>query len=49
MKEDIKRKETAMIKRYTKSKRHTIQVDYLPYMDELAEINGNKPDFGMHT
>ena len=45
---DIKTKESAMSNRYVKSKRHTIQVDYLPYMDELSGINGNKPDFGMY-
>lgn len=35
-----------MAKRYVKSTRHTIQVDYLPFMDELAELNQCKPDIG---
>ncbi|KAK7094772.1 flavin-containing monooxygenase 5-like [Littorina saxatilis] len=43
--EDIQAKETAMAKRYVKSPRHTIQVDYLGYMDEIALLNGCKPDF----
>ena len=44
--EDIRYKEAAMAKRYVKSQRHTIQVDYVDFMDELAELNGCKPDFG---
>ena len=44
--EDIRDKEAAMAKRYVKSQRHTIQVDYVNFMDELAELNGCKPDFG---
>ena len=42
---DITQKEFAMSHRYVTSKRHTIQVDYLPFMDELAELAGNKPNF----
>ena len=30
-------------RRYVKSQRHTIQVDYIPYMDELACQVGVKP------
>lgn len=30
--------------RYVKSQRHTIQVDYMEYMDELASLIGVKPD-----
>ncbi|XP_064311839.1 flavin-containing monooxygenase 3-like [Phalacrocorax carbo] len=30
--------------RYVKSQRHTIQVDYIPYMDELACQVGVKPN-----
>ncbi|XP_013413360.1 dimethylaniline monooxygenase [N-oxide-forming] 5-like [Lingula anatina] len=41
---DIQRKREAMAKRYVKSQRHTIQVDYINYMDELAEQVGCKPD-----
>ncbi|XP_027514284.1 dimethylaniline monooxygenase [N-oxide-forming] 5-like isoform X1 [Corapipo altera] len=33
-----------MAKRYVKSQRHTIQVDYIPYMDELACQLGVKPN-----
>lgn len=29
--------------RYVTSQRHTIQVDYVPYMDELAELVGARP------
>ncbi|ESO96189.1 hypothetical protein LOTGIDRAFT_214741 [Lottia gigantea] len=39
--EDIRNKQVAMMRRYVKSLRHTIQVDYAPFMDELAELNGN--------
>lgn len=42
--EDIRAKEAAMAKRYTASQRHTIQVDFVQFMDELAELNGCKPD-----
>ncbi|XP_013068490.2 flavin-containing monooxygenase 5-like [Biomphalaria glabrata] len=42
--EDIREKEANMAKRYVKSQRHTIQVDYLPFMDELAELVGCKVD-----
>ena len=35
---DIELKQREVSKRYTHSKRHTIQVDYAPYMDELAEL-----------
>lgn len=44
--EDIRFKEAEMAKRYVKSQRHTIQVDYIKFMDELAELNGCKPNFG---
>lgn len=40
---DIKKKERENAKRYVASPRHTIQVDYLPYLDELAEQFGVKP------
>ena len=46
MEGDIAAKELAMSQRYVRSNRHTIQVDYVPFMDELAELNGNKPDIG---
>jgi len=41
---DIRLREAAMAKRYYNSRRHTIQVDYASYMDQLAEIIGCKPD-----
>lgn len=41
---DIYTKKRAMTKRYVKSQRHTIQVDYMEYMDELASLIGVKPD-----
>ncbi|NXM71501.1 FMO5 monooxygenase, partial [Serilophus lunatus] len=44
MEADIKQKKEAMAKRYVKSQRHTIQVDYIPYMDELACQLGVKPN-----
>lgn len=43
MYDDIAAKEAAMASRYVESRRHTIQVDYIDYMDELAEIFGAKP------
>nr|KAG5706619.1 hypothetical protein BaRGS_005689 [Batillaria attramentaria] len=43
---DIRMKEAAMAQRYVKTQRHTVQVDYIPFMDELAELNGCKPDVG---
>uniref|UniRef100_A0A5S6QUF7 Flavin-containing monooxygenase n=1 Tax=Trichuris muris TaxID=70415 RepID=A0A5S6QUF7_TRIMR len=33
-----------MRRRYVRSPRHTIQVDYVSYMDELSKIIGAKPD-----
>lgn len=41
---DISAKEAAMAKHFVKSQRHTIQVDYIKFMDELAELVGCKPD-----
>ncbi|XP_067391208.1 flavin-containing monooxygenase 5-like [Emydura macquarii macquarii] len=40
---DITQKKEKMAKRYVKSPRHTIQVDYIEYMDELACLSGVKP------
>ncbi|XP_012695014.1 flavin-containing monooxygenase 5-like [Clupea harengus] len=45
MMKDIKCKEDSMNKRYVTSNRHTIQVDYIPYMDELADQVGVQPRF----
>jgi len=44
---DIREKMDVMAKRYNKSLRHTIQVDYIPFMNELAELVGCKPDLSM--
>ncbi|KAM4629450.1 flavin-containing monooxygenase 5-like [Polymixia lowei] len=43
MLKDAQCKQEAMAKRYVTSQRHTIQVDYVPYMDEIAELVGNQP------
>ncbi|XP_060722703.1 si:dkey-239i20.2 isoform X2 [Tachysurus vachellii] len=44
MLKDIKAKEDSMAKRYVTSQRHTIQVDHLLYMDELATQIGVCPN-----
>nr|UZZ64696.1 tAncFMO1-5 [synthetic construct] len=41
---DIAKKKEEMEKRYVTSQRHTIQVDYIEYMDELASLIGVKPN-----
>ncbi|XP_040215685.1 flavin-containing monooxygenase 5-like isoform X3 [Rana temporaria] len=41
---DIGKKKFKMDHRYVPSQRHTIQVDYVEYMDELATLLGVKPD-----
>ncbi|GMT06012.1 hypothetical protein PENTCL1PPCAC_28186, partial [Pristionchus entomophagus] len=41
--EHVKATREHMQQRYSASRRHTIQVDYLPYMDELSELIGCKP------
>lgn len=45
MLQDIKCKEETMAKRYVASQRHTIQVDYVDYMDEIAKQFGAMPSF----
>lgn len=45
MLKEIKAKNDANAKRYVNSTRHTIQVDWIPFMDELASIIGAKPNF----
>ncbi|ELT99535.1 hypothetical protein CAPTEDRAFT_219911 [Capitella teleta] len=42
--EDIRKKEAAMAARFYASPRHTIQVDFIPFMDELADLLGCKPN-----
>jgi hypothetical protein len=44
MRADVRHKRDAMRARYVASERHTIQVDYIPYCDELADMIGCKPD-----
>ena len=46
MQDHIRATKDAMRQRYVASQRHTIQVDMVPYMDELASEIGVKPDFG---
>ncbi|XP_034780333.2 flavin-containing monooxygenase 5-like [Acipenser ruthenus] len=46
MLKDIENKKKAMAKRYVLSQRHTIQVDYIRYMDELAAQLGVRPRLG---
>ena len=46
MLEDIRHRRQIMAKRYVSSTRHTIQVDWLPFCDELAEEIGCKPNIG---
>ncbi|XP_048064526.1 flavin-containing monooxygenase 5-like isoform X3 [Megalobrama amblycephala] len=43
MLKDIKAKEEAMAQRYVATQRYTVQVDYIPYMDELAKQVGVRP------
>lgn len=45
MLKDIADKESALSRRYVSSTRHTVQVDYIPYLDELADEIGCKPNF----
>ncbi|XP_028977648.1 dimethylaniline monooxygenase [N-oxide-forming] 5 isoform X2 [Esox lucius] len=44
MLKDIKQKEDSMAKRYVTSQRHTIQVNYIEYMDEIADQVGVRPN-----
>ncbi|XP_033728026.1 dimethylaniline monooxygenase [N-oxide-forming] 5-like [Pecten maximus] len=41
---DINQKRNVMNKRFVQSNRYTMKVDCVPYMDELAELHGSKPD-----
>lgn len=40
---DIVRRNEITRKQYVESRRHTIQIDYVPFMDELSEMIGVKP------
>ncbi|XP_041861864.1 flavin-containing monooxygenase 5-like [Melanotaenia boesemani] len=44
MLKDVMCKQNNMAKRYVTSQRHTIQVDYIRYMDEIAEMVGVRPN-----
>uniref|UniRef100_H2YD45 Flavin-containing monooxygenase n=1 Tax=Ciona savignyi TaxID=51511 RepID=H2YD45_CIOSA len=41
---DINRKKVALQKRFYKSQRHTMEVDHIAYMDEIADQIGVKPN-----
>ncbi|XP_031696127.1 dimethylaniline monooxygenase [N-oxide-forming] 5-like [Anarrhichthys ocellatus] len=43
MLKDVQCKQETMAERYVASQRHTIQVDYITYMDEMAELVGVRP------
>ncbi|XP_049444138.1 flavin-containing monooxygenase 5-like isoform X5 [Epinephelus fuscoguttatus] len=45
MLKDVECKKETMARRYVTSQRHTIQVDYVRYMDEIAELVGVRPNF----
>ncbi|EDM09291.1 rCG46278 [Rattus norvegicus] len=44
MNADMAQRKKAMAKRYVKTVRHTIQVDHIEYMDEIAALAGVKPN-----
>lgn len=44
MEADIKAKREENRKRYSQSERHTIQADYIPYLDEITALFGAKPN-----
>ncbi|XP_037626548.1 flavin-containing monooxygenase 5-like [Sebastes umbrosus] len=44
MLKDVQCKQETMAKRYVTSQRHTIQVDYMSYMDEIAALVGVRPN-----
>ena len=43
---DIMEKRAALGRRFVASRRHTVQVDKIPYMDEIAGHVGCKPNLG---
>ena len=43
---DVRRKQDELRRQYVRSQRHTIMVDFVPFMDELAELVGCKPSIG---
>lgn len=44
---DIESKQKALKQKYVKTHKHTVAVEYIEYMDELATLNGCRPDLGM--
>jgi len=44
MYKDIAKKRKEIDERYFRGARHTIQVDWVPYMDEISSLFGAKPD-----
>ncbi|GFO22117.1 retrovirus-related pol polyprotein from transposon 297 [Plakobranchus ocellatus] len=44
MKQDLAKHDAKVRKRYVPTQRHTFQVDWLPFMDELASLAGCKPN-----
>ena len=44
MSRDIEQKRRIMSQRYTNSRRHTIQVDFIPYSNDIAGMIGAKPN-----
>jgi len=44
---DIRRKKDKMARQYVESQRHTIQVDYVTFMDELATLCGCSTEYGL--
>ncbi|XP_041370067.1 flavin-containing monooxygenase 5-like [Gigantopelta aegis] len=42
--QDIREKEAKMAKRFVQTQRHTIQVGFVDFMDQLAELIGCKPN-----
>ena len=45
---DIQQLKEKMSRRFVQTQRHKIQVDYVPYMLELAKLAGNYPDICMY-
>lgn len=44
MMKDIRKKRLAMEKRFYSCERHTVQVDWIPFMDEIAQMINAKPN-----
>ena len=42
--DDVRAKQAEMAHRYVSSTRHTIQVEWIDFMDQVAEQIGCKPD-----